>query len=197
MGQTRRTLPKSVSTQRRITNKRERLGERASEAVGGKRRTVALPPSRSHFFMDLYPCSAEPLRSILGDIDVLMARAWSFSGRMDALARLRHAIISDCNKRTQNTRSYSCRISKLWPRSLRPHRMGIIGHALFGANRICNLHIALKFSAFAWKWQSHSMTAADATDCECDCFASLLIQFNPLAGPKTARGKSLPFHLCL
>ena len=102
MGQTRTTLPKSVSTQRRITNKRERLGELAGEAVGGKRRTVALPPSRSHFFMDLYPCSAEPLRSILGDIDILMARAWSFSGRMDALAR--HAIISDCNKRTQNTR---------------------------------------------------------------------------------------------
>ena len=56
------------------TNERFKATAHHKQAKAGKN-MLSLVGSRSHFFMDLFPCSAEPLCSILGDIDVLMARA--------------------------------------------------------------------------------------------------------------------------
>ena len=115
-----------------------------------------------------------------------MARAWSSpDGRFSSAC---HNFRSQRrNPKCPKIQFLNCGLTHSTPRG------HCIGHPLWG--RICNLHIALKFSAFAWKWQSHSMTAAADTTASVIallCFASLLIQFNPLAGPKTASGESHP-----
>ena len=100
----------SVSRQRRITSKQRRAGKNMLSLVG----------SRSHFFMDLFPCSAEPLCSILGDIDVLMARA------SNALSS-----------------AYAFRLKIRNPK-LQFRNCGLNHSPTQGVNRICNLHNAQK-----------------------------------------------------